>query len=87
MSQEKGQILITIGELVNLCSFAGIQVNHEKSVFADDEDQYDTPIIIEQDVPVKYPDGTIYQGIAAYFEEYSDDGWCPLRMEGREDPE
>ena len=81
MSNEKGQIIISIAELLVLNAFAGIEVDVPNSVFHDDEDQLDTMIVVEQDVPIHDDDGKVmYQGIAAYFEEYRDEGWQPLRL-------
>lgn len=81
MSNEKGQVILTIAEILVLNSMAGIAVDVEQSVFFEDDDQLETPIVIEQNVKVHDDDDNeIYQGPAAYFEELREEGWQPLRL-------
>ena len=80
-SANKSQITLSIGELVNLCDFAGVAVDKEKSVFADDQDQYDTPITLHNNIQVDCGDGEVYVGIAATFSEYPEEGTSPLKFE------
>lgn len=84
-NKEKGQIIISIAELLVLNAFAGIAVDVPQSVFHEDDEQLETKLIIEQDVKVHDDDGNVmYEGIAAYLEEYQSEGWQPLRLTHKE---
>ena len=75
-------VTITIGEIVNLCAFAGIEVNKEQSVFHNEDEQLETPITIYQKTKLHNDDGKeIYDGIAAMFSEYPEEGMSPLADE------
>ena len=61
-------MILTIQEIVDLCSFAGIEVDKEKSTFAEDPEQLETEIQIgERPDKVKvawlyeYPEEGSYQ--------------------------
>lgn len=63
-----GQIVLTTDQILNLCEFAGIKVNREKSVFFTDADQLETPYAISQNE----------HGSVAWLEEYPGEGCYPL---------
>ena len=43
------QITLTTKQIINLCNFAGIEIDKEKSCFAEDTDQMDTEFVVYQD--------------------------------------
>jgi hypothetical protein len=62
------EITLTTAQILNLCEFAGIEINREKSVFYTDADQLETPYCIGQNE----------HGAIAWLEEYPDEGCYPL---------
>ena len=73
-------VTLSILEIVNLCAFAGIAVDHENSVFNDDPEQLDTELIIHQKQTLHNEDDgdAIYNGVTAAFCDHSEEGSQPL---------
>jgi hypothetical protein len=73
-------VTLSILEIVNLCAFAGIAVDHESSVFNDDPELLDTELIIHQKQTLHSEDdgAEIYTGVTAAFCDHSEEGSQPL---------
>ena len=72
-------VTITIQQIVNLCTFAGVAVDFDNSVFSGDDEQLGTELTIIQNAKVgNEDDDEVYEGIAACLTEYPEEGFCPL---------
>jgi hypothetical protein len=63
-----GEIKLTTKQILNLCEFAGINFDKDKSVFAEEPEYLETEYVISQN---EY-------GAVAYLEEYPEEGMYPL---------
>ena len=63
-----GKIKLTTKQILNLCEFAGIVFNKDKSAFFEEPEYLETEYVITQN---KY-------GAVAYLEEYPEEGAYPL---------
>jgi hypothetical protein len=63
-----GQIKLTTEQILNLCEFAGIAVDKDKSSFSEEKDYLETEYVIAQN---EY-------GAVAYLDEYPEEGAYPL---------
>lgn len=63
-----GEITLTTMQILNLCEFAGIEVNRSASVFAEEEDQLETEFQVAQN----------NHGAIAWLSEYPEEGGYPL---------
>jgi len=79
--KNNGFVTLSIKDLANVCDFAGISINEENSIFFDDPEQGETELTIDQNVKVKLDDESIYQGLAAHFTEYPEEGFYTLSAE------
>jgi hypothetical protein len=63
-----GEIKLTTEQILNLCEFAGINFDKDKSVFSEEPEYLETEYVIAQND----------HGAVAYLDEYPEEGVYPL---------